>query len=103
MAIDFYFYFSSPYGFIAAMQIDAIERAVRWRPFLLGAVYKTFGQSPLDHPLKRKYRQTFPSIRCRHRGRSIGSNSRIQPRRSRSPKWSIVGIGSKARLPAMPP
>ena len=27
----------------------------RWRPFLLGAVYKTFGRSPLDHPLKRKY------------------------------------------------
>lgn len=55
MAIDFYFDFASPYGFIAAMQIEAIERAVRWRPFLLGAVYKTFGQSPLDHPLKRKY------------------------------------------------
>ena len=55
MAIDFYFDVASPYGFIAAMQIEAIERAVRWRPFLLGAVYKTFGQSPLDHPLKRKY------------------------------------------------
>lgn len=24
-------------------------------PFLLGAVYKTLGQSPLEHPLKRKY------------------------------------------------
>jgi|RhiMethySRZTD1v2_1073278.scaffolds.fasta_scaffold769169_2 Protein of unknown function (DUF2478)/DSBA-like thioredoxin domain len=52
---DFYFDFASPYGFIAAMQIEAKERAVRRRPFLLGAVYKTFGQSPLDHPLKRKY------------------------------------------------
>jgi len=48
MAIDFYFDFASPYGFIAAMQIEAIERAVRWRPFLLGAC-KTFGQSPLDY------------------------------------------------------
>jgi 2-hydroxychromene-2-carboxylate isomerase len=55
MAIDFYFDFASPYGFIAAMQIEAMARAVTWRPFLLGAVYKTFGQSPLDHPLKRKY------------------------------------------------
>jgi len=55
MAIDFYFDFASPYGFIAGMQIDAIERPVGWRPFLLGAVYKTFGQSPLEHPLKRKY------------------------------------------------
>lgn len=55
MAIDFYFDFASPYGFIAAMQMDGLARPVRWRPFLLGAVYKTFGQSPLEHPLKRKY------------------------------------------------
>jgi len=54
-AIDFYFDFASPYGFIAAIQIEAIERAVKWRPFLLGAVYKMFGQSPLDNPLKRNY------------------------------------------------
>ena len=53
--IEFYFDFASPYGFIAAMQIDAIARPVTWRPFLLGAVYKTFGQSPLEHPLKKDY------------------------------------------------
>ena len=58
-AIDFYFDFASPYGFIAAMKMDAIAekigRTVNWRPFLLGAVYKKFGQSPLEHPLKRDY------------------------------------------------
>ena len=54
-AIDFYFDFASPYGFIAAMQIEAVGRPVRWRPFLLGSVYKTVGQSPLEHPLKRDY------------------------------------------------
>lgn len=53
--IEFYFDFASPYGFLAAMQIDLLPRPVTWRPFLLGAVYKTFGQSPLDHPLKRNY------------------------------------------------
>lgn len=53
--IDFYFDFASPYGFIAAMQADAVARPMRWRPFLLGAVYKTVGQSPLDHRLKRDY------------------------------------------------
>jgi len=53
--IEFYFDFASPYGFIAAMQIEAIGRAVRWHPFLLGAVYKAVGQSPLQHPLKRAY------------------------------------------------
>jgi 2-hydroxychromene-2-carboxylate isomerase len=54
-AIDFYFDFASPYGFIAAMQMEAVARPVRWRPFLLGAVYRAVGQSPLEHPLKRQY------------------------------------------------
>jgi 2-hydroxychromene-2-carboxylate isomerase len=53
--IEFYFDFASPYGFLAAMQIDALPRPLKWRPFLLGAVYKRFGQSPLNHPLKRDY------------------------------------------------
>jgi 2-hydroxychromene-2-carboxylate isomerase len=53
--VEFYFDFASPYGFLAAMQIDQVKRQVLWRPFLLGAVYKRFGQSPLEHPLKRDY------------------------------------------------
>jgi 2-hydroxychromene-2-carboxylate isomerase len=53
--VEFYFDFASPYGFLAAMQIDRIKRRVLWRPFLLGAVYQKFGQSPLEHPLKRDY------------------------------------------------
>jgi 2-hydroxychromene-2-carboxylate isomerase len=53
--IEFYFDFGSPYGFLAAMQIDALACPIIWRPFLLGAIYKTFGQSPLDHSLKREY------------------------------------------------
>jgi 2-hydroxychromene-2-carboxylate isomerase len=55
MAIDFYFDFASPYGFIAAMQMPALTRPVRWHPFLLGAIYKAVAQSPLEHPLKRDY------------------------------------------------
>ena len=30
-------------------------RRLVWRPFLLGAVYQRFGQSPLEHPLRRRY------------------------------------------------
>ena len=37
MAIEFYFDFASPYGFIAAMKMDGLARPVSWRPFLLGA------------------------------------------------------------------
>lgn len=58
--LDFYFDFSSPYGFFMAEQIDAIAarhgRTVTWRPFLLGAVYKQFGGQPLPSlPLKGPY------------------------------------------------
>ena len=49
--IEFYFDFSSPYGYLGAQRIDAIGaefgRAVTWRAILLGVVFKTSGQTPL--------------------------------------------------------
>ena len=46
--IEFYFDFSSPYGYIAAEKIDALAakhgREVTWRPFLLGVAFKTTGE-----------------------------------------------------------
>ena len=59
-AIDFYFDFSSPYGYLAAERIDAIAakhgRTATWRPMLLGAVFQKIGGSPLvDQPLKGPY------------------------------------------------
>lgn len=58
--IDFYFDFSSPYGYLAAKQIDAVAgrygRSVTWRPHLIGAVFPTTGSKPLlDIPLKGEY------------------------------------------------
>lgn len=58
--IDFYFDFSSPYGYFAAAKIDALaakyDRVVSWRPILLGAVFKLNGQQPLPGiPLKGSY------------------------------------------------
>ena len=45
--IDFYFDFSSPYGYFASTRIDAIAathgREVVWRPILLGAIFKITG------------------------------------------------------------
>ncbi len=59
-AIDFYFDFSSPYGYLASTKIDEIAakygRDVMWRPFLLGPVFKISGLKPLvDVPLKSDY------------------------------------------------
>jgi len=49
--IEFYFDFSSPYGYLGAQRIDAIGaefgRIVTWRPVLLGVIFKTTGQTPL--------------------------------------------------------
>lgn len=61
-AIDFYFDFSSPYGYFAATKIDALAakygRATIWRPILLGAIFKVTGQQPLTTiPMKGSYAQ----------------------------------------------
>ena len=58
--IDFYFDFSSPYGYLAAQRIDDIAarhgREAAWRPYLLGAVFKTTGSQPLlQIPMKGEY------------------------------------------------
>ena len=64
--IEFWFDFASPYGFIAAMKIDAIAHPIGWRPFLLGTVYKKFGQSLLEHPLKREHVVKVDAPRMAH-------------------------------------
>lgn len=59
--IDFYFDFISPYGYFAAMQIEAVAQrhgyAVRWHVFRVGvAVVKVMGLRPLmETPLKGSY------------------------------------------------
>ena len=59
-SIDFYFDFSSPYGYFASAKIDDLAakhgRSVTWRPILLGAVFKISGGQPLPTiPLKGSY------------------------------------------------
>jgi len=58
--IDFYFDFSSPYGYLAAEKIDDIAarhgRDVDWHPILLGIVFRATGGAPLTEiPLKGDY------------------------------------------------
>ena len=59
-AIDFYFEFSSPYGYIASELAEDFERRLgrplTWRPMLLGPVFKVTGQAPLiEVPMKGDY------------------------------------------------
>lgn len=49
--IEFYFDFSSPYGYLGAQRIETVAaefgRTVLWRPILLGVIFKITGQTPL--------------------------------------------------------
>lgn len=60
--VDFYFEFSSPYGYIASRLAEDLERRIgrplRWRPILLGPIFKLTGQAPLTQlPMKGPYAQ----------------------------------------------
>ena len=58
--IDFYFDFSSPYGYLASEKIDELAarhgRTVNWHPVLLGAIFKVTNTIPLvQMPVKGQY------------------------------------------------
>ena len=61
-AIDFFYEFASTYSYITAMRIAPLAQAagvtVRWRPFLLGPIFKAQGweTSPFNlYPAKGRY------------------------------------------------
>ena len=59
-SIDFYFDFSSPYGYLASEKVEAMAarhgRSVDWHPILLGVIFKQTGAAPLTMvPLKGDY------------------------------------------------
>lgn len=59
-SIDFYYDYSSPYGYLASERIGAIAerhgRELRWCPILLGAIFKVSGSGPLtEMPMKGEY------------------------------------------------
>jgi len=58
--IEFWFDFSSPYGYVASQLIGDVAarhgRAVNWHPILLGPVFKAVGTAPLAGlPIKGDY------------------------------------------------
>jgi 2-hydroxychromene-2-carboxylate isomerase len=49
-ALEFFFDYGSPYSYLASTQVEALAQrtgaTLRWRPFLLGAVFKATGNAP---------------------------------------------------------
>ena len=74
-SLDFFCEFASPYTCLSALRIRALARAravaVRWRPFLLGPIFRAEGlaDSPLNvFPLRGSYAARDVSRRARRHG-----------------------------------
>jgi 2-hydroxychromene-2-carboxylate isomerase len=102
--IDFYFDFSSPYGFLASEKIEALAakhgRSVAWHPILLGVVFKQTGAMPLTQvPLKGEYsRRDMTRSAAFHGIRDFRMPSRF-PIPSQAPARIVLWL--RARDPAL--
>jgi 2-hydroxychromene-2-carboxylate isomerase len=80
--LEFYFDFSSPYSYLASERIDELAarfgRKVKWRPILLGVVFKATGAAPLTTvPLKGDYSKRDFARSARFMGISFRQPSRF--------------------------
>lgn len=71
--IEFWFDFGSPYAWLAAHQIGGVAartgRALRWRPFLLGVVFRETGMAPLA---EQKFRGEYGARDVARLARRLG-------------------------------
>lgn len=97
--IDFYFDYSSPYGYLAAMKIDDFaarhRRVVNWKPILLGAVFKVTGGQPLPSlPLKGDYAKRDIARSARFHGIPLKYPSKF-PIASQAPARAFYWAGDR--------
>jgi len=60
VTLEFFYDFTSPYTYLASTQVEGLAAragaTVRWRPFLLGGVFKATGnRAPLETPAKARH------------------------------------------------
>ena len=99
--IEFYFDFSSPYGYFASEKIDDMGarhgRAVNWHPVLLGVVFKQTGAIPLTQvPVKGPYALRDFARTARHMGIPFNMPATF-PSPSQAPARIMLWIGSQTR------
>ncbi len=102
--IDFYFDFSSPYGYLASRKIDGLAakhgRSVNWRPVLLGVIFKTTGGAPLTQiPLKGDYSKRDFARSARFHGVTDFTMPSVFPIASQAP--ARILLWTKATNPAL--
>jgi 2-hydroxychromene-2-carboxylate isomerase len=101
--LDFYFDFSSPYGYFASEKIEALAhrlgRTVDWRPILLGVVFRQTGMAPLTQiPVKGDYSKRDFERSARFHGIPYRLPA-VFPIASQAP--SRIVLWAKARDPAL--
>lgn len=71
--VEFWFDFGSPYAWLAAHQLGGVAqrtgRALRWRPFLLGVVFRETGMAPLA---EQKFRGAYGAHDVARLARRLG-------------------------------
>lgn len=84
MQVDFWFEFASTYSYPAAMRIEEAARSagvrLRWRPFLLGPIFKSQGwpDSPFNlYPAKGRYMWRDMERLCEDQGLALVRPSRF--------------------------
>jgi len=80
--IEFFFDVGSPYSYLASTQIDAlgdrVGRPVRWRPFLLGGVFKATGNDmPARGAAKAQWMLSDLALWAEHYGVPFRMSSRF--------------------------
>jgi 2-hydroxychromene-2-carboxylate isomerase len=95
--IDFYFDFSSPYGYLAAQRIEALAekygRSVDWHPVLLGVIFKSTGGAPLTTlPLKGEYSKRDFARSARYHGIEEFRQPSVFPIASQAPARIVLWL-----------
>jgi 2-hydroxychromene-2-carboxylate isomerase len=107
-SIDFYFDFSSPYGYFGSEKIEALAakhgRAVNWHAILLGVVFKRTGSIPLTQvPIKGDYSRRDFSRSARFHGVEGFRMPSIFPIATQAPARIVLWLKTHdlARVPAV--
>ena len=81
--LEFWFDYASPYAYLAAAQIPALAARtgspLRWRPLLLGALFRAVGQADVPLFAMNPARQAYQGVELSRAARWWGTPFRFNP------------------------
>jgi 2-hydroxychromene-2-carboxylate isomerase len=106
LEIELFFDVGSSYSYLAATQMNAMSARtgvpIRWRPFLLGAVFKATGNDlPIRVPHKAKWMMHDMTLWSHHYGIPFHMPSRF-PLITLRPQRALTGVERSANAATLP-